>query len=96
MAYVETYMERNLKLLEKPLRLGLLLPSSNTAMEEELAQMIPGNDVTVHASRVRLSDVTPEALVEMENNSEEGGPRAGGCRRRHHRIHMFVEDWLRT
>ena len=71
MAYVETYMERNLKLLEKPLRLGLLLPSSNTAMEEELAQMIPGNDVTVHASRVRLSDVTPEALVEMENNSEE-------------------------
>jgi len=71
MAYVETYMERNLKLLDKPLRLGLLLPSSNTAMEEELAQMIPGNDVTVHASRVRLSDVTPEALVEMENNSEE-------------------------
>jgi len=71
MAYVETYVERDLKLLQKPLRLGLLLPSSNTAMEEELARMLPGNDVTIHASRVRLTDVTPEALIEMENTSGE-------------------------
>jgi maleate isomerase len=71
MAQVHTAVERDdLKLMEKPRRLGLILPSSNTAMEEELPRILPAEEVVVHSSRARLTDVTPEALVEMETTSE--------------------------
>lgn len=46
------------------LRIGLLLPSSNTTMEPEFNRMAPGG-VSIHASRMRLEDVTPGKLIEM-------------------------------
>lgn len=51
------------------LRIGLLVPSSNTTMEPELNRMAPG-DVSIHTARMRLEDVTPEELVEMADEAE--------------------------
>lgn len=46
------------------LRIGLLVPSSNTTMEPEFYEMAP-EGVSVHAARMRLEDVTREGLIEM-------------------------------
>ena len=50
-------------------RIGLLVPSSNTTMEAELYRISPG-DVSVHAARMRLEDVTQEKLVQMAEDAE--------------------------
>jgi len=47
------------------LRLGLLIPSSNTTMEREFNLMRP-KDATVHAARMRLREVVLSELVSME------------------------------
>ena len=54
------------------LRIGLLVPSSNTTMEPEFNRMAPGG-VSVHAARMRLEEVTPGKLIEM---AEEAGRAA--------------------
>ena len=54
----------------KDLRLGLIVPSSNTTMEAEYGRVLPDN-ITLHTSRMRLRDVTVETLVEMEKSVEE-------------------------
>jgi maleate isomerase len=54
----------------KDLRLGLIVPSSNTTMEAEYGRVLPDN-ITLHTGRMRLRDVTVEALVEMERSVEE-------------------------
>ena len=51
------------------LRIGLLVPSSNTAMEPDFYAMAP-RGVTVHTARMRLSEVTPEALILMAEDSQ--------------------------
>ena len=51
------------------LRIGLLVPSSNTTMEPDFYAMAPGG-VTVHTTRMRLSKVTPEALIQMAEDTE--------------------------
>ena len=57
-------------------RLGLIVPSSNTTMETELpemfarrAQVIPEERFTFHSSRMRMQQVTAEALVQMDRDS---------------------------
>ena len=45
-------------------RIGLIVPSSNTTMEAEFWRMAP-EGVSIHTSRVRLVEVTPEALKLM-------------------------------
>jgi maleate isomerase len=50
-------------------RIGLLVPSSNTTMESEFCRMSLG-DVSVHAARMRLEDVTREKLVQMAEDAE--------------------------
>lgn len=71
MAEVQAAVERDdVKFMERPRRLGLILPSSNTAMEEELPRIVPAEEIVIHSARARLTDVTPEALVEMETTSE--------------------------
>jgi len=52
------------------IRLGLLVPSSNTTMEPEFYAMKPAS-VTVHAARMRIKRVTLEGLTEMERGVEE-------------------------
>jgi len=54
----------------KQLRLGLIVPSSNTTMESEYGRVLPDN-ITLHTCRMRLRDVTVEALVEMKRSVEE-------------------------
>ena len=51
------------------LRIGLLVPSSNTTMEPDFYAMAPMG-VTVHTARMRLSKVTPEALIRMAEDTE--------------------------
>jgi len=51
------------------LRLGILIPSSNTTMEVEFREMLPGG-FSVHAARMRLREVTVEGLEEMEREAE--------------------------
>lgn len=57
-------------------RLGLIVPSSNTTMETELpemfvrrAQLIPQDRFTFHSSRMRMQEVTAEALLAMDRDS---------------------------
>jgi maleate isomerase len=59
-----------------PTRLGLIVPSSNTTMETELpemfarrAQWIPEERFTFHSSRMRMQEVTVEALLAMDRDS---------------------------
>ena len=51
------------------LRIGLLVPSSNTTMEPDFYAMAPMG-VTVHTARMRLTKVTPEALIRMAQDTE--------------------------
>jgi maleate isomerase len=42
-----------------PLRIGMIVPSSNTAFEPAVAEMqLPKSDVTLHASRARVTSVS--------------------------------------
>ncbi len=51
-------------------RIGVIIPSSNTTMECELWKMAP-DGVSVHAARMKLVEVTPEALREMASEALE-------------------------
>jgi maleate isomerase len=50
------------------LRIGLLVPSSNTAMEPDLYKMIP-KGITVHTARMRLEKVTSNGLKDMSKDA---------------------------
>jgi maleate isomerase len=47
-------------------RLGVILPSSNTTFEAEFAKVLYESDITLHVSRIRLTEVTAKALSAME------------------------------
>jgi len=51
------------------IRLGLLIPSSNTTMEQEFNKMRPKN-ASVHTARMRLREVAVSELLEMEREIE--------------------------
>ncbi|MCS7097343.1 MAG: aspartate/glutamate racemase family protein [Candidatus Methanomethylicia archaeon] len=51
-------------------KLGLIIPSSNTTMETEFRVMLP-QGFTIHTARLRLKSVTLEGLIEMESRVEE-------------------------
>jgi maleate isomerase len=58
-------------------RIGLLVPSSNTTMETEVPTLLRERErerqqdrFTFHGARLRLEDVTPEALREMNAETE--------------------------
>jgi maleate isomerase len=58
-------------------RVGLIVPSSNVTMETEIPAMIRGRPAvydeqfTFHSSRMRMSEVTPEELRRMDEQSEQ-------------------------
>ena len=54
------------------LRIGLLLPSSNTTMETDFYGMAPVG-VTVHSARMMLKSVTVEGLEEMAGEALRAG-----------------------
>jgi maleate isomerase len=54
----------------KMLRLGLIIPSSNTTMEQEFNKLSP-EGFSVHTTRLKLKEITIEGLAEMEKEVEE-------------------------
>ena len=50
-------------------RIGLLVPSSNTTVEPEFYRALPAN-VTLHTARLRLTAITPEAILKMVDELE--------------------------
>jgi maleate isomerase len=61
-----------------PLRIGMIVPSSNTTMETEVPAMLrlreaaaPGSErFTFHSSRMAMRRVSPEALARMDAESD--------------------------
>src|SRR5215218_11229577 len=58
-------------------RVGMLVPSSNTTMETEVPALLrarererPEDTFTVHSARLRMDEVTPEALRAMNAQTE--------------------------
>lgn len=62
--------------MTRPRRLGLIVPSSNVTMETELPALLRGrpelgpDDVTFHASRARLAEVTAKELAAMSAEAD--------------------------
>jgi maleate isomerase len=52
-----------------PMRIGLIIPSSNTTMEIEFREMLP-KIFSLHIARMRLKEVTVSGLEEMEREAE--------------------------
>ena len=50
-------------------RIGLLVPSSNTTVEPEFYRALPQN-VTLHVARLFLTQITPEAILNMVQDLE--------------------------
>ena len=50
-------------------RIGLIVPSSNTTMEPEFWRMAP-QGVSIHTARMRLSAVTVDELIKMEEEAQ--------------------------
>ena len=49
-------------------RIGLVVPTGNSVVEPEFYRMAP-KDVSIHANRIALKDVTRDALLAMENDT---------------------------
>jgi maleate isomerase len=60
-------------------RIGLLVPTGNTVMEPEFDRMKPAG-LSVHANRIYLEKVTPEALKGMEGEAEAAARALVSCR----------------
>lgn len=60
--------------VEKKQRVGLLVPSSNTAQEPEFVQMLPAS-VSLHVTRLGLRNVDPDSTIkivaELESESRK-------------------------
>ena len=61
--------------MSRSFRVGLIVPSSNTTMEIELAelfrrrQQVAPDRFSFHSARMRMTQVTPEALAVMDRES---------------------------
>jgi maleate isomerase len=62
---------------DRPYRVGMIVPSSNTTMESEVPELLrrqqaaSGDRFSFHSARLRLQQVTPEALQKM-NEAADG------------------------
>lgn len=57
-------------IVSNPMKLGLIVPSSNTTMEAEVWKMASGWS-TVHTARMRLQEITVDDLEKMEGQMLE-------------------------
>jgi maleate isomerase len=70
-----------------PVRIGLIVPSSNTTMETELPELFRRRELhaperfTFHSARLRMTEVTPEALAAMNTGGERAASELAdaGC-----------------
>src|SRR5882757_6534304 len=60
--------------METALRIGQIVPSSNTTMETEIPRILRASDAgsrfTFHSSRMRMKRVTKEELAKMDGDSD--------------------------
>jgi maleate isomerase len=62
--------------MNHPIRIGLIVPSSNTTMETEIPALLRRREATaperftLHASRMAMKTVTPEELARMDRESD--------------------------
>jgi maleate isomerase len=67
----------------EPIRVGMIVPSSNVTMERELAAMlrareaVAGERFSLHASRVRMRSVTPAELRAMNQQAVQAATELG-------------------
>ena len=52
------------------IKVGVIIPSSNTTVEREFNRAIKEPEVTIHSSRITLREVTLKGLEEMERETE--------------------------
>lgn len=62
-------MSAEMSRLDYQLRIGVLVPSSNTVMENDLHQALPKSRYTVHAARMYLEETTAAAERRMVEES---------------------------
>lgn len=61
---------------DRPHRVGMIVPSSNTTMETEVPELLrrqqasSGDTFSFHSARLRLQQVTPEALQKMNDMAD--------------------------
>ena len=53
------------------LRLGMIIPSVNTEAEPQIEAMLP-EGVTLHTTRLRMIEDTPDQLLSLTERIEEG------------------------
>ncbi len=63
--------------MKETLRVGLLVPSSNTTMESEFTQMIQQaeTDITLHTARMPLQKTTIKTLLKMRSHANDAAER---------------------
>ena len=66
-----------------PIRVGMIVPSSNVTMEREVPEMLRAREAvaperfSIHASRVRMRSVTPAELAAMNQQAERAAAELG-------------------
>ena len=65
------------------LRLGMIIPAVNTEAEPQIEAMLP-EGVTLHTTRLRMIEDTPDQLLSLTERIEEGAALLGRCRGRPH------------
>lgn len=72
--------------MNSPIRVGLIVPSSNLTMETEIPAMLRAREAvaperfTFHSSRMRMKQVTPEELTKMDADSERAAAELADAR----------------
>jgi len=60
-------------------RLGLIIPSNNTVMQQEFSMVVP-QGVSVHTARLgSVRDTTPETLIKMSDHVERAAEELASC-----------------
>lgn len=72
--------------MSTPVRVGLIVPSSNVTMETEIPAMLRAREAvaperfTFHSARMRMQQVTPEQLKKMDADSERAARELADAR----------------
>lgn len=72
--------------MHDPIRVGLIVPSSNVTMETEIPAMLRAREAvaperfTFHSARMRMKNVTPEELAAMDADSERAATELADAR----------------
>ena len=65
---------------EQRLKVGAIVPSSNTTLEPDFQRALPGN-ASLHTARIWLVDTTAEDLAQMNEEAETAARRVDSLAR---------------